>query len=108
MATPLPASALSKAVFGSEHMLAIMAQIAGSPGAGFTAPSIEATTGLAGSVVHGMLGRLRRAGLVNVVGRVDGERTLAYERRDHLLWQAATQLTSEASDSLIEGDTRDP
>jgi hypothetical protein len=107
MPTPVRTAAVSKAVFGSEHMLAIMTEIAQAPTAGFTAPVLEATTGLAGSVVHGMLGRLRRAGLVSVIGRVRGERTLEYERRDHTLWQAATQLTSEARDSLSEGEPRD-
>jgi hypothetical protein len=107
MATLVRTAAVSKAVFGSEHMLAIMTEIAQAPEAEFTAPAIEAMTGLAGSVVHGMLSRLRRAGLVTVVGHVRGQRTLEYERRDHVLWQAATQLTSEARDSLSEGEPRD-
>ncbi len=93
---------LSKAVFGSEHMLAIMREIAEAPGAEFTAPVLEAATGLAGSVVHGLLGRLRRADLIDVTGRVVGERTLAYKRREHLLWQAAVQLTSEGRETLKE------
>lgn len=101
------ASGLSKAVFGSEHMLAIMTAIAATPDAAFTAPAVESATALAGSVVHGMLGRLQRAGLVRVIGRVPGERTLAYERRAHLMWDAAAQLRSEAHDSLREGDPRD-
>lgn len=101
------AAELSKAVFGSEHMLTVMSQIAQAPDTTFSAPVIERSTGLAGSIVHGLLARLKRAGLVQVVGRVEGERTLAYQRRDHLVWQAASQLTSEVTETLSFGGHHD-
>lgn len=40
--------------------------------------------------------------MIDVTGRVVGERTLAYKRREHLLWQAAVQLTSEGRETLKE------
>ena len=101
------AAELSKAVFGSEHMLSVMWQISQAPDATFNAPAIERATGLAGSIVHGMLARLKRAGLIEVVGHLEGERTLAYQRRDHLVWQAASQLTSEVTDTLGIGGPYD-
>ena len=60
-----------------------------------------------GGIVHGMLARLKRAGLIEVVGHLEGERTLAYQRRDHLVWQAASQLTSEVTDTLGIGGPYD-
>lgn len=73
---------LSKALFGSSHMHAVIIAIVQIESDEFSAPQIMSLTGLAASSVHTLLTRLLRAGVIVKSGPgMPGERTVLYTRR---------------------------
>lgn len=87
---------LSKYVFGSNHMLAVMVEIGRSPNGEFSTPQIASATGLPMSTTHSLITRLKRAGLVRRTGEVTPDRVALYERRSHSVWRTAQDIDSEA------------
>ncbi len=77
---PSPAE-LSKALYGSSHMHDVIVAIARADGEQFSAPQLMADTGLASSIIHGLLTRLLRARMIERSGALPGERTLLYRAR---------------------------
>ncbi|WP_394278374.1 hypothetical protein [Microbacterium sp.] len=71
----------SKALFSSVHMHTVIAAIATIDGEEFSAPQIASLTGLAGSIVHGIVGRLQRAGVIERATHQGPDRTVLYRRR---------------------------
>lgn len=93
---------LSKGVFGSGHMLALMAEIARSESGKFSTPALAAATGLPTSSIHTLLARLKRANLIRRTGEVTPDRIALYERRVHPTWEYALRLEADA-DALAAG-----
>lgn len=87
---------LSKYIFGSAHMLTLMAAIDLAGKDAFSTPSLMETTGLSQSTVHSLLTRLKRAGLIRRIGDVSSERIVKYERAIHPAWSFARRLQSDA------------
>jgi len=87
---------LSKGVFGSGHMLTLMAEIARSETGKFSTPALAASTGLPTSSIHTILSRLKRANLIRRTGEVTADRIAIYERRVHPTWEYALQLEADA------------
>lgn len=87
---------LSKGVFGSGHMLTLMAEIARSETGKFSTPELASSTGLPTSSIHTVLARLKRTQLIRRTGEVTGERIAIYERRVHPTWAYALQLKADA------------
>ena len=97
---PSTTEELSKFVFGSSHMLAIIAEIASAEEGRFSIPSLSQSTGLAPSSVHNQLERLKSAQLVKQDGRMPDGRTLMFKRAEVPFWHAVAQLDpQELSDS---------
>ena len=91
---------LSKSVFGSSHMLAVITEIAKAPEGEFSIPLLSRSTGLAPSTIHNQLERLRAAQLVKQDGRMPDGRTVMFKRREVPFWHAAALLDpSEFQDS---------
>lgn len=93
---------LSKTIFGSNHMLAVMAEIARSTDGRFSTPALVAATSLPTSTVHTLLMRLKRGGFVRRTGEVTSDRVAIYERLADLTWDYALHLESFA-DELATG-----
>ena len=87
---------LSKIVFGSNHMLALMAEIARSEDGRFSTPGLVAATGFPTSTVHTLLMRLKRGGFVRRTGEVTSDRVAIYEREIHPTWEYALRLEADA------------
>lgn len=87
---------LSKLAFGSNHMLALMAEIARSPDGKFSTPSVATATGLSTSTIHALLKRLKQLGLVRRTDEVTPERIRIYQRAVHPTWDYALRLEAEA------------
>ena len=87
---------LSKIVFGSNHMLALMAEIARAEDGRFSTPALVAATGFPTSTVHTLLMRLKRGGFVRRTGEVTADRVAIYERRVHPTWDYALVLEADA------------
>ena len=87
---------MSKIVFGSNHMLALMAEIARSPDGKFSTPSVATATGLSTSTIHALLKRLKQLGLVRRTDEVTPERIRIYQRAVHPTWDYALRLEAEA------------
>ena len=87
---------LSKYIFGSAHMLTVMAAIDLAGKDTFSTPSLMGATGLSQSTVHSLLTRLKRAGLIRRVGDVSSERIVNYERAVHPAWSFARRLEADA------------
>lgn len=87
---------LSKYVFGSSHMLTVMAAIDSAGSDTFSAPSLIEATGLPQSTVHALLTRLKRAGLVRRTGDASSARIAHYERAVHPAWAFARRLEADA------------
>lgn len=71
---------LSKALYGSSHMHAVVVAIDGIRADDFSAPEIASITGLAPSSVHMLITRLIRIGVIARTGGLPGERTLLYRK----------------------------
>lgn len=97
---------MSKYLFGSTHMLAVMAAISRSVDGQFSAPQVANATGLPASTVHSLITRLRRAGLVRRTGEITSDRVAMYERRQNPIWDAASVIDTEA-DALQSGAVTD-
>ena len=97
---------LSKNLFGSTHMLAVMAEVDRSVDGQFSAPQVSASTGLPASTVHSLFMRLRRAELIRRTGEVTAERIAIYERRPSPVWGAASAIATEA-DAVQAGTVKD-
>ena len=87
---------LSKLAFGSNHMLALMAEIARSSDGKFSTPSVSAATGLSTSTIHALLKRLKQLGLVRRTDEVTPDRVRIYQRAVHPTWDYALRLEAEA------------
>lgn len=87
---------MSKIVFGSNHMLALMAEIARAEDGRFSTPALVAATGLPTSTVHTLLMRLKRGGFVRRTGELAPDRVAIYERRIHPTWEYALRLEADA------------
>ena len=87
---------MSKIVFGSNHMLALMAEIARAGDGRFSTPALVAATGLPTSTVHTLLMRLKRGGFVRRTGELAPDRVAIYERRVHPTWEYALRLEADA------------
>lgn len=85
---------LSKALFGSSHMHAVIVAINNIADDEFSAPQIMERTGLAASSVHTLIVRLVRAGLIIRSGALPGERTMLYRRREISALDALAKLGS--------------
>ncbi|HBS07184.1 hypothetical protein NH287_13190 [Microbacterium sp. CnD16-F] len=93
---------LSKIVFGSNHMLALMAEIARSEDGRFSTPGLVAATGFPTSTVHTLLMRLKRGGFIRRTGEATSDRVAIYEREIHPTWEYALRLEADA-DALAAG-----
>lgn len=93
---------LSKLAFGSNHMLALMVEIAKSPDGRFSTPGLVAATGLPASTIHALLVRLKRMRLVRRTGEVTPDRVAIYQRAVHPTWDYALRLEADA-DALATG-----
>lgn len=71
---------LSKALYGSSHMHAVVVAIDSTDTDEFSAPEIASITGLAGSSIHVLISRLIRIGVIERAGGLPGERTLLYRK----------------------------
>lgn len=71
---------LSKALYGSTHMHAVIVALDSIDGDEFSAPEIASITGLAASSVHVLISRLIRVGVIARVGGLPGERTVLYSK----------------------------
>lgn len=87
---------MSKLAFGSNHMLAVMAEIARSSDGRFSTPSISSATGLPASTIHALLKRLKQLGLVRRTDEVTSDRIRIYQRAIHPTWEYALRLEAEA------------
>jgi hypothetical protein len=87
---------LSKALFGSSHMHAVIVAINDIAEDEFSAPQIMDRTGLAASSVHTLIVRLVRAGLIIKSGALPGERTMLYRRQEVSALDALAKLGSAA------------
>lgn len=87
---------LSKLAFGSNHMLALMGEIARSPDGKFSTPSVATSTGLSPSTIHALLKRLKQLGLVRRTDEVTADRVRIYQRAIHPTWDYALRLEAEA------------
>lgn len=87
---------LSKYLFGSTHMLAVMLEVSRSSDGYFTGPQVSAATGLPASTVHALVTRLKRARLVRRTGSTTSERVAIYERRAHPYWDVARFIERES------------
>jgi DNA-binding transcriptional ArsR family regulator len=83
---------LSKFVFGSNHMLALMLEIANADAGAFSIPILTERTGLPASTVHHHLARLKGAGLIRQVKRVPGERVVTFLRVENRIWDGVKDL----------------
>lgn len=83
---------LSKALFGSAHMHAVIVAISEIDANDFSAPQIMELTGLAASSVHALITRLLRAGLIAKSGGLPGERTVLYRREETNALEALARL----------------
>lgn len=97
---------LSKYLFGSSRMLAVMVEIERSEAGEFSTPGLVSATGLPTSTVHSLLTRLKRAGFVRRTGTVTADRVALYERRPHPLWETV-RLIEEEADALSSGAVTD-
>jgi len=97
---------VSKNLFGSSHMLAVMATIGRAEDGRFSAPQVSGATGLPASTIHNLITRLIRAGLVRRTGEVTPDRVAMYERRPSLVWETAVAIEGEA-DALQSGTITD-
>lgn len=91
---------VSMAIFGSRHMLTILAEIARSSTGRFSLPALAASTGLPTSSIHVVLSRLKRVSLVRRTRDLGAERVAIYERRSHPTWAYALHLEAE----VLAGD----
>lgn len=87
---------LSKGVFGSGHMLTLMAEIARSETGKFSTPGLASSTGLPTSSIHTVLARLKRTNLIRRTSEVTAGRIAIYERRVHPTWEYVLQLKADA------------
>ena len=62
-------------------MLEVVRTIARFESSEFSVPQVILATGLPGSVVHPLVGRLRSAAFVKRIGNVTGEKTALYQRQ---------------------------
>lgn len=92
---------LSKYVFGSAHMLAVLAAIEEGGHAPFSTPSLMESTGLSQSTVHALLTRLKRAGFVRRTANVTTDRVAFYERAVHPVWAFARRLEDDARSRTV-------
>ena len=83
---------LSKSLFGSNHMLALMTEIADAEGGSFSIPLLSERTGLPASTVHHHLARLKEAGLVQQGARVPGDRVVRFLRTENRIWDGVKDL----------------
>lgn len=97
---------LSKYLFGSSRMLAIMVEIERCEGGEFSTPGLVSATGLPTSTVHSLLTRLKLAELIRRTGTVTSDRVALYERRPHPLWEAVRFIEEEA-DAVSSGTVTD-
>lgn len=97
---------VSKNLFGSSHMLAVMAAIGRTDDGRFSAPQVAGATGLPASTIHNLIARLTRASLVRRTGEVTPDRVAMYERRPNPVWQTVVAIESEA-DALQSGTITD-
>lgn len=86
---------LSKYIFGSSYMLAVLIEIARAADGQFSTPQLVTSTGLSQSTVHAQITRLRRAQLVRRSGGPAVDRIAIYERRDHPIWELALSIEHE-------------
>lgn len=80
---------VSKGVFGSAHMLAILVEISRSHDGRFTAPAVISGTQLPPSTVHAMLNRLKRISYVRRTDELTSDRLVVYQRLPHPIWEFA-------------------
>lgn len=98
--------AVSKGVFGSAHMLAIMVEVSRSPDGRFTAPTIIASTQLPPSTVHAMLNRLKDINFIRRTPERTPDRLAIYERRAHPIWDTVRFMDHEV-DVIGDGHLKD-
>ncbi|GAA1227016.1 MULTISPECIES: hypothetical protein [Microbacterium] len=85
----------SKAMFGNSHMLSVMLFIANHDDDVFSAPQIVSATGVDPTLVHPLLGRLKKGQVIEQIGRVPGERTLLFRRIESPYWDLARRVAAE-------------
>ena len=71
---------LSKALYSSSHMHAVVVAIDAIDAGDFSAPEVASITGLAASSVHVLITRLIRIGVIERAGGLPGERTVLYRK----------------------------
>lgn len=85
----------SKAMFGNSHMLAVMLFIANHDDETFSTSQIVASTDVDNTLVHPLLTRLKKGQVIEQIGRVTGERTLLFRRRDSPYWDLARRVAED-------------
>lgn len=64
-------------------------------GQGLSAPQIVSATGVDPTLVHPLLGRLKKGQVIEQIGRVPGERTLLFRRIESPYWDLARRVAAE-------------
>jgi transcription initiation factor IIE alpha subunit len=91
MAESVGVRVLSKAVFGNQHRLEVLAAIAQTDGRFYQRELAEAT-GIPDATVSPILRRLEEAGLIRAIERLSLNGPQFYERQPHRLWAIAQEL----------------